>query len=112
MDSYDQACVKGAGPGMTCAADPAILGSTVPRKQFETDADYNSGCERYKFIIGRDEIALNCELGLYLNFTVTDWIISGCPGLEHFNESMQASDWNYVVSKEKAGGTYGQPGCG
>jgi hypothetical protein len=112
LNSFDQACVKNAGPGMTCQADSAILGSTVPRKNNETDADYNNGCERYKFIIGRDEIALNCELGLYLNFTVTDGIIGGCPGLEHMNASMQSNDPWYAVSKEKLGGTDGQPGCG
>ena len=97
---------------MTCQADPAILGSSTPRMRNQTDADYNNGCERYKFIIGRDEIALNCELGLYLNFTVTNGLVSGCPGLEHFNASMQANDGMDVVSKERANGPYGQPGCG
>jgi hypothetical protein len=105
LSSFDQACVNEAGPGITCRADSAILGSTVPRQVNETDADHNSDCERFKFIIGRDEIALNCELGLYLNFTVTDGIISGCPGLEDFNDSMQANNGYNAISKEKAGGS-------
>ena len=111
LNSFDQACVTAAGPGMTCQADPAIRGSTIPRMRNQTDADYNNGCERFHFIIGRDEIALNCELGLYLNFTVTNGITSGCPGFEHFKASMQSKN-GFTVSKEYAGGPFGQPGCG
>jgi hypothetical protein len=101
LSSFDQACVNEAGPGMTCRADPAIQGSTVPRQVNGTDADHNSGCECFKFIKGRDEIALNCELGLYLNFTVTDGIISCCPGLKDFNASMQANNGTMQFPKKR-----------
>jgi hypothetical protein len=112
LSSSEQACVDEAGPGMTCKADPAIQGSTVPRKVNETDADTSKGCERFRTIVGRDEIALNCELGLYFNFTVTDGIISGCPGLEDFYADMQANNGRYAESRETPGGIAGQPGCG
>ena len=112
LDSFDKACVKAAGPGMTCKADPAVLGSTIPRTRNQTDADYNIGCERFRFIIGRDEIALNCELGLYLNFTVNNGIISGCPGFEDFNAEMQRNNSYFAVSREYAGGPFGEPRCG
>ena len=111
LNSFDQACVNQAGPGMTCRADPPA-GSTVPRKVNEADGDHNSGCESYKFIIGRDEIALNCELGLYLDFKVANGVVYGCPGLENFNASMQLNNGWFAVSQETASGPEGQPGCG
>merc|ERR1712038_1224070 len=54
------------------------------------DDNLNQGCERMKFIIGMDEIAINAEMGLYKQFEVDDdGIIYGCRGLEIFNTTMR-----------------------
>ena len=93
----EQQCVDEAGPGMTCRADPTAESSS-PRTANQTDGDLNNGCERFRLIRGRDEIALNCEMGLYREFEVTNGVIHGCPGLDNFNASMasdkQASVWS------------------
>jgi len=52
----------------------------------DDDNDPNSGCERYRFVMGIDETALPAEMGLYKKFEVDKqgWP-SGCPGLKDFN---------------------------
>ena len=45
-------------------------------------------CERFYTNIGADEVALNSEMGLYLDFKVSDTGIPyGCSGLESFNNT-------------------------
>merc|ERR1719232_1672054 len=57
------------------------------------DENLNHGCERMRFIVGADEIAINAEMGLYKQFEMTDdGIIYGCRGLEIFNQTMGQSD--------------------
>ena len=107
MNKEDQACVDEAPEGQLCRADP-VDGGTGPRLMDQADGNVNSGCERFKVISGRDEIALNCEMGLYREFEVTDGVIHGCPGLEIFNSSM-ASDSRKVLSEIE--GVLVQPEC-
>ena len=63
------------------------------------DDNLNGGCERMKFIVGADEIAINAEMGLYKQFEVDDdGIIFGCRGLEIFNTSMRGEGRTAVWS--------------
>jgi len=89
LNDFDKACLDEAGPGMTCRADPPSGSRTGSRTPNQEDGNVNQGCERYNFIVGRDEVALNCDIGLYLDFNVDErGIPSGCTGLEHFNSSV------------------------
>ena len=48
----------------------------------------NGRCERFYTNIGADEVALNSEMGLYLDFKVSQTGIPyGCSGLESFNNT-------------------------
>ena len=49
------------------------------------DEEDITGCERYRFSYGKDEMMINAEMGLYLQFDVLDGIPQNCSGLEHFN---------------------------
>ena len=53
-------------------------------RNFKNDHD-DDNCERYRFAFGVDEMAMNCEIGLYLQFDVENGIPKNCPGLEKFN---------------------------
>ena len=101
LKAHDKTCIDEAGPGMTCRADP--------RTSNGTDMNENRGCERYRFISGRDEIALNCEMGLYREFEVENGILHGCPGLEHFNETM--TNTNNIVWSQLPGVGRAEPLC-
>ena len=96
-------CYNEAKPGMECVADRP-KGSYTPRQINEEDGDVNEGCEQFRIIFGRDEMAMNCEMGLYKDFEVTDGVIHGCEGLEHFNASMALNDgeavWSMAPGKE------------
>ena len=109
LNKGDQVCVAEAPEGQRSRADP-VAGGTQPRTVNQTDGDVNRGCERFKLIPGKDEIALNCEMGLYREFEVTDGVIHGCPGLEHFNASM-ASDERRGVNSQLPGIGDAPPEC-
>ena len=109
MSKKDKSCVDEAEPGMVCKADPTIGGSS-PRTEGQPDGNINKGCERFKLIPGRDEIALNCEMGLYREFDVDNGVIHGCPGLEHFNASMAESNPK-KATWSKIGKVNAQPEC-
>jgi len=70
------------------------------------DDNLNHGCERMRFIVGADEIAINAEMGLYKQFEVDDdGIIYGCQGLEIFNITMgQSDEGKYAVWSVPPGG--------
>ena len=55
LNDHDRACLEEAPEGMTCKPDPPVsqLGAG-PREPNEDDGDVNRGCEKYRFIIGRD----------------------------------------------------------
>jgi len=97
--------------GMHCKPDRPP-GGKVYRKPDEPDADPDRGCEQWRLIIGKDEIALNCEMGLYLDFQVTDGVPHGCPGLEHFNASMASDEKRGVWSHLPGERRLSQPLCG
>merc|ERR1712223_22168 len=71
----------------------------------------NQGCEKFRFISGADEIALNAEMGLYREFEVTDGIIHGCPGLEIFNKTMSDTSKKTTVWSKGEDGWNGEPRC-
>ena len=105
-DRYNAAtkkCIDEAEEGMVCKADA--------RDADGNDLNVNGGCERFRFISGIDEIAMNCEMGLYKDFEVDDGIIHGCPGLEHFNASMTGDRGRIVWSKNGVNNKKGEPLC-
>jgi len=106
-------CMPLAKEGQQCRPDkPAAKGPYVARQPNEPDGNPNRGCERWRLIVGKDEIALNCEMGLYLDFQVTDGVPHGCTGLEHFKEQMasdaRSSVWSYIPGQQG----WAQPLCG
>jgi len=109
---FERNCITNAPPGLQCIPDPP-KGSTVSRTEDEEDGDMSFGCEQYNFIVGNDEIALNCEMGLYLDFKVTDGVIHGCEGLEHFKDRMADNDPRRAVWSREPGQKWlrGQPAC-
>ena len=74
----DTDCCTQAPEGMQCKPDK--------------DLDLEPGtrrCERFRNNGGQDEISMNCEVGLYLDFKVSDTGIPyGCSGLESFNNTV------------------------
>ena len=110
LSASGQACLDEAEPGMTCKADPTT-GSNTPRSPGQMDGDVNSGCERFRLISGRDEIALNCEMGLYREFEMDDGVIHGCRGLEHFNSSMADPNPTKATWSSLPGVGRAQPEC-
>merc|ERR1712203_269473 len=94
---------------MTCQPDKAVSG--LIRQNGEADANLNRGCEAYRRTVGQVEIALNCEMGMYLDFkSGRDGVLHGCVGLEHFNASMQSDTKKSILSRD--GVNVGQPLCG
>ena len=68
-----------------CDNKPADKFCKPDSDTMEQDDDVHDGCEKWAFIYGIDEMALNCEMGLYRKFDVTpDGIPYGCHGLEEF----------------------------
>ena len=103
-------CYENVPEGQECHADPAA-GSTEPRQPDEEDDDLNNGCERFRIVMNRDEMAMNCEMGLYRDFEVTDGVIHGCVGLEVFNESMPINDGEPIWSKLPGQKGRAEPDC-
>ena len=62
-------------------------------RNFKNDHDADN-CERFRFAFGEDEMAMNCEMGLYLQFDVENGIPKNCPGLENFNMENWVNDRN------------------
>lgn len=67
------------------------------------------GCERFQFISGMDEMMLNSDMGLYLNFTSdANNIPVGCSGLENFTPQKWGSipngtfNWTFTWSVDAA----------
>ena len=113
MNKFEQQCAADAQAGQQCRPDPPA-GANRPRTADEADGNPHGGCEAWRLIVGRDEIALSCEMGLVFDFQVTDGVPHGCHGLEHFNASMQ-SDSPYSVWSQlpgQKGWSFSQPECG
>ena len=56
-------------------------------------------CEFWRFIIGLDEMAMSCEVGLYLDFGVRDGAPTGCSGrLDNFHMGQWAQGKHYGVA--------------
>merc|ERR1711962_1347562 len=105
-------CCKDVPEGQFCNADRA--GPNEPDTSPNNWSPLNQGCERFRFISGADEIALNAEMGLYREFEVTDGIIHGCPGLEIFNGSMSDpthNDYNKEGWSRGEDNWKGEPRC-
>jgi len=102
----DHTCCKNKQEGQFCKAN----GVTE-----EDDKNINTGCERYQFISGLDEMALPCEIGMYFDFNVTeDGIPYGCEGLdqftsENFNKSYLLT-WS-TLENENGGRYKADPKC-
>ena len=56
-------------------------------------------CEFWRFIIGLDEMAMSCEVGLYLDFGVRDGAPTGCNGrLDNFHMGQWTQGKHYGVA--------------
>ena len=77
--NYDKCCRDNPNPEVNfCKPDP---GRETYQPPVVGDDNEWGGCERWRFILGVDEMALPCEIGMYLDFNVTDdGIPYGCPG--------------------------------
>ena len=98
----DHHCCKDRQEGQFCKPDSDLM---------EDDPNgVNGGCEQMMLIFGADEMAINSEIGLYLDFQVTDdGIPYGCPNLEGFNtESWKAN--HHIWSVKPGVGRY-DPEC-
>ena len=85
----DTACCTQAPEGLQCKPDE--------------ESDFSGlgfgRCERFNTNLGQDEIALNCEVGLYLDFKVSDTGIPyGCSGLEAFNNTVWPNEQGFCYS--------------
>jgi len=99
-------CCRDVPEGQFCKADRAGPEDPDTSKW----SPFNTGCERFRFISGADEIALNAEMGLYREFEVTDGVIHGCPGLEPFAEMRNTSIIKTIWSKGEDNWN-GEPRC-
>ena len=72
-------CCTQAPAGMQCKPDDKP----------DPPTGLGKGCEKFYTNLGQDEIVLNCEFGLYMDFKVSDTGIPyGCSGLESFNNTV------------------------
>merc|ERR1719174_26756 len=60
-----ECCTQGVPAGAMCRPDN---NRGVDTDIAQVDDDVNGGCEKYRFIVGADEAALNTDMGLYLDF--------------------------------------------
>ena len=87
-------CCDNKPEGHFCTPDSAQGG-------MDQDDDVHKGCEKWAYIYGIDEMALNAEMGLYREFNVTaDGIPYGCHGLEEF-KSEHWLDVNHLGNRCK-----------
>jgi len=85
-------CMNGVPEGAQCRPD----GMGPPGSPaVDRDDDFSDGCEYSHFIFGRDESALQSDMGLMLKFDVDRrGFPKGCPGLKtFFPSSNRFSDW-------------------
>jgi len=68
-------------------------------------AAQDKGCERWRFVMGVDEMALPAEMGLYFDFNQTDGFPTGCPGFENFHGKEGSRVWS------SSGWARSDPGC-
>jgi len=110
-------CVKGGEPwwrdiekecckpenipaGNFCVPDEKRLDEKVLRL-----GEQEQGCERWRIIVGVDEMALPAEMGLYFDFNQTNGFPTGCPGLERFHQGEGGINWSAT------GWARSDPGC-
>lgn len=86
-------CLNGVPEGAQCRPDG--VGAPFSRAA-DRDDDASDGCEYSHFIFGKDETALQSDMGLMLSFDVDErGFPSGCPGLGTFFPSANRfSDWD------------------
>ena len=66
-----------------CCPGPDGLACIPDGKERNPKQDLK-GCEKYRQAFSLIEVAMNCEMGLYLQFDVENGIPKNCPGLEDF----------------------------
>ena len=76
---FEDACCKNIPQGNFCVPDADTF-----EEDTQVDSKYGpAGCERFRGLLGIDEQALPCEIGLYYDFNVTDdGYPLGCTGLK------------------------------
>ena len=86
---FDLCCSNANGD--FCKADPKPDTNTFGHPGNLDSIGQQPNCEFYRFIIGRDEMAMNAEIGLYFDFDVVNGAPVGCGGtFDNFNmESWQ-----------------------
>ena len=62
----------------------------------KTLGEQDRGCEKWRFVMGVDEMAFPAEMGLYFDFNQTDGFPTGCPGFERFHGQSGGSSWSSI----------------
>merc|ERR1719232_2451263 len=76
VNNPQNSCCIDVPEGQFCKAD-------TKRMEEKTISELNRGCEAFRIIRALDEMALPCEMGLYLDFkSQEDGYPRGCPGLD------------------------------
>lgn len=89
-------CCKGVPEGAFCNPDNSRQNGSDP---VAADSHVGDGCEAFASSVGFDEIMLNSDIGLYLDFPVDKGIPYGCPGYENFNNEKFKALWTYSYSQ-------------
>ena len=76
-DGSDSVCCESVPDGLFCTPDSVNMTMKTPEEL--NDANM---CERFRFISGIDEMAMNAEMGLYFDFSQQGGYPGGCPGLD------------------------------
>ena len=98
-DGSDSVCCESVPDGLFCTPDSVNMTMKTPEEL--NDANM---CERFRFISGIDEMALNAEMGLYFDFSQQGGYPGGCPGLD-----LMPFDGNYSSYWEMWSNLPGEP---
>ena len=60
------------------------------------------GCEKFRINLGQDDITMNHEMGLYLDFKVQNGMPVGCPGFETYESPEWQEFANRTTQKERS----------
>jgi len=99
-------CVKGKEPWWSKSDEDCCNANNIPSGKFcmpdeksldekvVSKGEQDSGCERWRFVMGVDEMALPAEMGLYFDFNQTDGFPTGCPGFDNFHGGEGSRHWS------------------
>merc|ERR1719232_1317041 len=100
-------CCIDVPEGQFCKAD-------TKRMEEKTISELNRGCEAFRIIRALDEMALPCEMGLYLDFkSQEDGYPRGCPGLDGTGIGwiFDGTQTGHLKTWSEIDGAKADPGC-